>query len=402
MASKSVEVHVEIEGRDFLAGHLYFHARRTQRSTFQYSADFLSLSEAYALDPALALSSGSFQSTAETFSAFADAAPDRWGRILIERRERQLDRIEGRTPREVLESDFVLGVNDLTRQGALRFKLQGATQFAAPPDAAIPKIVSLPQLLHAADRVSDNDDAALKVLLDAGSASLGGARPKTAVLDDAGLLLAKFPHQSDEWDVMAWEKTALDLAERAGINTPWSRLEQIGERHVLLIRRFDREGERRIGYMSARTLLESASDHADYSEMAEALELATTEASADLQELWRRALFSVLINNTDDHLRNHGLIRRGRGWRLSPIFDINPNPDPAKERVTTILGENHGREQLEALDDLSNLFRVKPTDRDRILGEVRGAVKQWPDVAAKNGVPDRERRRMSSAFGLVN
>lgn len=402
MASQpAVEVHVQVKGVDRVAGTLFFHARRTQRSTFQYTADYLARSDAYGLDPALPLSAGSYQSGAETFSAFADAAPDRWGRVLLERRARQLARADGRAPREMLESDFVLGVNDLTRQGAIRFKQEGDNFFSAPPGRAVPTIVSLPELLHAADKVTDDDDTALKILLDAGSASLGGARPKTAVQDDEGLLLAKFPHRSDEWDVMAWEKTALDLAERAGISVPWRRLHQVGKRHILLIRRFDRTGDKRVGYMSARTLLESSDDHSDYSDIAESLELATTEASRDLQELWRRVLFSIFINNTDDRLRNHGLIRVGSGWRLSPIFDINPNPDPAANRLTSILGETCGPSQLEALGELSQQFRLNSSERDRIRTEVRESLASWRQVAATNSLSDQACTKMAGAFALA-
>lgn len=400
---RPVEVHVEIDGAQCQVGQLFFHSRRqVQRSTFQYEVDFLRQSDAYAIDSILPLAAGPFQSTDETFSAFADAAPDRWGRMLMERRERRRAELEGRAKREVMESDFILGVSDLTRQGALRFKYRGDEHFSAEPAGAVPTLVSLPDLLHAADRVTDDDDTALKLLLDAGSASLGGARPKTAVRGDSGLLLAKFPHRSDEWDVMAWEKTALDLAERAGIETPARRLEKIGERHALLIRRFDRDAGRRIGYMSGRTLLESpAGDSADYSDVAEALELTTTEATLDLQGLWRRILFSVFINNTDDHLRNHGLIRKGRGWRLSPVFDVNPTPDTAKGRATTILGESRGAAQLDALKDLGEQFRLSPSERERIVGEVREAARQWPDVARSNGLSDRECKKMAGAFELA-
>jgi serine/threonine-protein kinase HipA len=402
MSSSPIEVHIEIGERTALAGTLYFHSRRVERSTFKYSAEYLAAADAYSIEPSLPLSAGAFQSAGKTFSVFADAAPDRWGRILIERRMRQMARAAGkRTQPTVLESDYVLGVNDLTRQGAIRFKLAGEDEFSATPDRAVPTAVSLPELLHAADQVTDDDDAALKTLLDAGSASLGGARPKTAVRDEHGLLLAKFPHASDEWDVMAWEKTAMDIAEVAKISVPWRRLEHVGSRHVLLIRRFDRRGERRVGYMSARTMLESRDDEADYSELAEALELLTEEATVDLQEFWRRILFSILINNTDDHLRNHGLVRSRRGWRLSPVFDINPNPDSGKKRVTGILGETRGEAQLDALREIGELFRVEQRDRKQIEIEVREAVSQWPTYATRNGLAEKEKDRMSAAFDLA-
>ncbi|MBC7593665.1 MAG: HipA domain-containing protein [Kineosporiaceae bacterium] len=246
------------------------------------------------------------------------------------------------------------------------------------------------------------DDSALTLLLDAGSATLGGARPKTAVQDQGGLLLAKFPHRSDEWDVMGWEKTVLDIAERAGIQTPERRLEPVGGRHILLLRRFDRKYGSRLGYLSANTLLESrTADAADYSDLAESLEITTTEATKDLQELWRRIALSIFINNTHDHLRNHGLIRAGRGWRLAPIFDINPDPDTAKRRVTFILGETHGSAQLDALREISEQFRIKPPDYSSMLTQVRDAVANWKQAAAANGLSGKEIAQMADAFSLA-
>lgn len=398
--SDSIEVFVQINGLDVRAGLLFFHSRKGQRSTFQYDSDYVASPDAYSLDPALPLSAGSFQSAGATFSAFSDAAPDRWGRILIERRERQRARRDGTPVHTVLESRYVLGANDLTRQGAIRFRRAGEQFFSAAADSAVPTVVSLPELLHAADRVAEDDDTALKILLDAGSASLGGARPKTAVRDDEGLLLAKFPHASDTWDVMAWEKTALDLAELAGIRVPSRRLLRVSGRHVLLVRRFDRLGERRSGYMSARTLLESVDDHADYQDVAEAVELVTTEATEDLHELWRRILFSILINNTDDHLRNHGMLRIGHGWRLSPAFDINPHPDRSKARVTSIYGETRGAQQLRALQELAPQFRLNTPSRVLVEGQVHAAVGQWRRKALENGLTEQECVQMSGAFAV--
>ena len=397
MTSGKIDVHVQIDGRDVLAGALHFHRRRVERSTFQYDPAFLASSDGYPLEPSLPLAAGPFQSRAETFSVFADSAPDRWGRLLLDRRERQLAREEGRSQRTLGEVDYVLGVSDDTRQGALRYR-SDSEDFLAQHNHGVPTLVSLPHLLDAVDRVTDNDDASLKDLLDAGTASLGGARPKTAVRDGATLLIAKFPHRGDEWDVMAWEKTALDLAEQAGVIVPRRRLERVGERHVLLLDRFDRVGSQRLGYMSARTLLETPSDHADYSDIAEALETVSIQTTADLHELWRRILYSIRINNTDDHLRNHGLIRTGHGWRLSPVFDINPNPDIAKARVTSILGETRSDTQLEALNDLSKAFRLNPTQQKAITEDVDRALKSWVQTARSNGLTTSEIDRMQDAF----
>jgi HipA-like C-terminal domain/Sigma-70, region 4 len=203
----------------------------------------------------------------------------------------------------------------------------------------VPKIVNLPEVLNASDRVARGDTidladlSAIRILLDAGTGTLGGARPKASVVGDDGVLqIAKFPHPDDDWEVMAWEKTALDLAERAGIEVPRRTIAHINGRAVLLLDRFDRSGGQRVGYMSAMTLVQGrdggGSGARDYLELAAELADVSAATDADLSALWRRIAFSVAIHNTDDHFRNHGFLRQGSGWRLSPVFDVNPNPVP--------------------------------------------------------------------------
>jgi serine/threonine-protein kinase HipA len=231
----------------------------------------------------------------------------------------------------------------------------------------------------------------VKALLDAGSGSLGGARPKASVRDDERLLIAKFPHPDDEWDVMAWEKTALDLASAAGIRVPRARLVQVDRRSVLLVERFDREAQRRVPYVSAMTLLEARDgDTHDYVEIAEAMADVSAGASADLNELWRRIAFSVLINNTDDHLRNHGFLHRRGGWQLSPAFDLNPDPDVRASRQTPIAGVETRAGAIDALMAYADAFRVDPPATAEILGRVSDAVSGWRKIAAGNGIRARE------------
>ncbi|MDO8733034.1 MAG: HipA domain-containing protein [Actinomycetota bacterium] len=223
--------------------------------------------------------------------------------------------------------------------------------------------------------------AAIKLLLDAGSGSLGGARPKASVRDGKLLKIAKFPHSSDAWDVMAWEKTALDLAERAHIQCPTRELVKVSSQNVLLLDRFDRGGDNRIPYLSAMSLMQvKDGSHSDYVELAEALAQHSSRAHNDLQELWRRIAFSIAINNTDDHMRNHGFLREPSGWLLSPIFDINPDPDSNKQRVTGINYITEPTQCQDALNSASEYFGITNEDAASIWSEIREALSECRTV----------------------
>lgn len=391
----------EREGDTVEVGTAYFTRHRNVLSTtFEYSPGYLGRKGAYAIDPALAMFKGRQQVTGLP-GAFADCSPDRWGKNLITKRLQAQALQEGRTPPSLGDVDFLVGVSDVTRQGALRFKADADGPFL-DPELTVPKMVELPRLLRAADRVSRDggDLAAIKALLDAGSGSLGGARPKASVRDRDRLLIAKFPNQRDEWDVMAWEKTALDLADRAGIEVPGNELVTIDGRHVLVLERFDRVGPQRVGYISAMTLVEASDgDVRDYIEVAETLPEQGARTSADLRELWRRIAFSVAIHNTDDHLRNHGFLRDGpAGWRLSPVFDVNPNPNLAEQRVTGIGGARARTDELNGLMTYAETFDLSDTEARRILREVSDATTDWRRVAATHGISPAERNRFEGAF----
>ncbi|MER7244908.1 type II toxin-antitoxin system HipA family toxin [Kribbella sp. NPDC000426] len=392
---------MDLDGESVEVGSAYFSRRRgTSSTSFQYAPSYLADKRAYPIEPALGLFSGPQQ--ADGFpGAFADCSPDRWGRSLITKRLQALALREARTAQSLGDADFLVGVSDLSRQGALRFRSSPGGPFL-DPDLHVPKLVELPRLLQAVDQVagdSADDLAAIKALLDAGSGSLGGARPKASVRDEGRLLIAKFPHRNDDWDIMAWEKTALDLAERAGIEVPGSELLQVDGRHVLVLERFDRDGERRRGYISAMTLIEGRDgDVHDYVEVAETLTEHGARVKTDLHELWRRIAFSVAIHNTDDHLRNHGFLREAGGWGLSPVFDINPNPTVSEARVTGIGGARSRADELAGLMRYAETFDLNMRDAQQILHEVGDATADWRRVAASHGIGEAERHRFGPAF----
>lgn len=386
-AATRVHVAVEVEGRPVHSATAHVSERRgTVTTVMDYDPNYLRDPHAYALSPDLRLAEQR-HSVSGLPGSFADSAPDRWGRNLIAKRFRAATRGAG-VARDLQEVDYLLGVSDLTRQGSLRFSLEEEGAFLEVA-SGVPQLVALPRLLRAADEVAaDRDDlAAVKMLLDAGTGSLGGARPKAAVRDDDRLLIAKFPHASDEWDVMAWEKTALDLAAACGLTVPASRLVDVGGRHVLLVERFDRGPQGRVGYISAMTLLgRRDGERADYLEIAEALSEHGSAVSRDLVELWRRIAFSVVVNNVDDHLRNHGLLRDRAGWHLSPLFDVNPDPSLTSERVTSIGFVSGAQDARDALVTSAPDFGLDEASAKAAWDDIVTATADWGRVARSNGV----------------
>jgi serine/threonine-protein kinase HipA len=404
--SSEIAVYVAVGGRNLLAGRLYPHRRRgLESATFGYDDRYLADPDSYALDPALPLVTGSLQTPVgrALFGAFTDCAPDRWGRALIARTESARARLEGTAPRSLSEADVLLGVRDDLRQGALRFRIGEDEPYLAVEDSGIPVLTDLPTLLDIAERV-ESDTAnydELNRLLHAGS-SLGGARPKAHVMDSDGrIAIAKFPSTaSDTWNVMAGEKVALDLARRAGISVPDSQLIRVGDRSVLIIDRFDRKGAARIGYASAMTMLEAGDgDQRSYLEIAEVIEERSTNVTTSLRQLWRRVCFSILISNTDDHLRNHGFLhQRAESWELSPAFDLNPNPSPGPKELCTAIDFNDTHASIDTLMGVGDYFRLSTQEAVDVLAEVTSAVEHWRATAASHGLRQAEIEAMAPAF----
>ncbi len=399
------EVEVWIGGPDdhvVRIGRLWLSRRRgTETASFRYDDGWLGRPGAYPIDPQLPLTSGSFHTGPgqSIFRALADSAPDRWGVELALRAERRRAEREHTTPRSLGEADYLLAVRDLVRQGALRIREPGGGDFLAPDDAGIPPLVDLPRLLSASvhlERDAETDDE-LRLLLQAGS-SLGGARPKAQVLDHDRLVIAKFPRvERDPWSVIIWEDIALAMARDAGITVAASRLVRADGLPVLLLDRFDRgAGGTRIGYVSALTMLEASdNDRRSYTEIAEVIETSSSRTSDDLRELWRRVAFSILVSNADDHLRNHGFLRSGAGWALSPAFDLNPAPDSAGLLTTAIETPGDRQARIEHLVDVAPAFRV--ADPGSVLRTILDATASWRERADQAGVGD-EIPRLAPAF----
>ncbi len=407
MSSREIYVSIALGNEYHPVGRLWCHNRKGRESaSFEYRESWLKHPEHFALEPVLSLTAGSFHTLAEQslFGSIGDSAPDRWGRLLMRRAEAARARGAGEAARALGEADFLLGVSDEARQGALRFSDTPDGPFLAPKERrSIPPLVDLPRLLSATERfLADEENAEdLRLLLAPGS-SLGGARPKASVRDtDGHLSIAKFPRKDDDYNVVVWEAVALTLAEKAGLTVSKRRLETVADKPVLIIRRFDRAGDTRIPFLSAMSMLQAKDNEPhSYLEIADALRQYGAATAVDLAELWRRIVFSILISNTDDHLRNHGFIyERHTGWRLSPAYDMNPTPAEIKPRIlTTAINLNDSTASLDLALSVAKDFRLSQGQAKAIIKEVGAGVAQWRDVAQNCGLNSREINRMASAF----
>jgi len=393
--NREIEIHVDLDGQSHLVGRLWSRLNKGREgASFVYDPSWLASPLRFPLEPALSLDPGSHHTRQgySLFGALGDSAPDRWGRMLMKRMERRTAEREGRPSRSLLEIDYLLMVEDAIRPGALRFKEAGGREFLAAGSPAIPPLVYLSKLLSASDRVvaEKESDQDLRLLLAPGS-SLGGARPKAAVLDANGrLLIAKFPHSEDEYSVERWSFLALHLARKAGITVPPCRIASVENRSVLLVERFDRQGTRRIPFLSAMSMLGAADGEThSYLEMVDALRQYGASPKEDQRELWRRVLFSVLISNVDDHLRNHG----------SPAYDLNPVPPDVKARsLSTLIDERDSEASFDLVLSTGEYYGLTAADMKQIVKMAVDAVMGWRAEAAKIGFSRKEASRMAGAF----
>jgi len=359
-----VEVHIDLEGQVRPLGILHRQAsRRGETVTFEYDETWLGDANRFSIEPALTLTAGTFppQAGQPIFGSIGDSAPDTWGRRLMQRSERRLAEREGRQVRTLGELHYLLGVADETRLGALRFRWRGEEVFQAPVHEGVPALIELGRLLQITERIERDEetDEDLQLIFAPGS-SLGGARPKASVIDQHGhLSIAKFPKESDDYNIETWEEIALRLAEQAGIQTPEHALLQVAGKPVLLSRRFDRDNGWRIPFLSAMSMTGSRDgERGSYPELVDALTAHGAQAKDDAWQLYRRVVFNVLVSNVDDHLRNHGFLWSGQGgWVLSPAYDINPTPVDVKARIlTTNIDLDEGTCSAELLQETAGYF----------------------------------------------
>ena len=394
-----------------LMGCLYVNVIKGGESySFEYDKDWLKKTGlTLTLDPELMPYSGRQYPTGKNiFGVFADASPDRWGRVLMNKRERILAEKEGRKPSKLYGSDYLLGVYDETRMGGIRFManpegpfLSDDKETAAPPWAAL-------RTLEEASRNFENDEIGLtekwlNQLIKPGS-SLGGARPKATVVDTKDQLwIAKFPSKNDENDTGAWEMVAHDLAALCGLNVPEAKLEKFSPLgSTFLIKRFDRLGSKRVHYASAMTLLgktdgASAADGSSYLDIAAFIKSNGAQPKKDLIELWKRIVFNMAVTNTDDHLRNHAFILTDKGWGLSPLYDVNPVP--YGNELSLNVDEEDNSINIDLAVQTAVRFGISKPDAEAWAADILKIVRDnWEKIAAGYGLTRRQIEEMRPAF----
>ena len=416
MSREIVEVYADWQQIEapLLIGQLsYNDSSRGGVFSFAYDKAFLASAYRLQIDPLLTLHSGELYNDEadKNFRAFLDSSPDRWGRILMQRRAAIEARKGIRPTSRLTELDYLLGVHDSYRMGGIRFKRVGLdaflddnAEFAAPPMA------SLRELEHAAMQIEkddniDNDEYYhwLKMLISPGS-SLGGARPKACVTDEQGhLWIAKFPNLNDTHDVGAWEMVCYELALAAGVDMFPSEIRQFSsQHHTFLTKRFDRDGVQRLHFSSAMTQLQyydgEQSQGASYLEIAEFITNSGAQTEADLAQLWRRIVFNIAVSNTDDHLRNHGFLLTKNGWKLSPAYDLNPIV--GKHGLHLNISDLSNALDYDLAFEVAEFFRLSDAEATSIYDEVLGAVEGWQDVASQLGISRREQLLKQSAFNV--
>ena len=384
-------------------------AKGRKSFSFSYDTEWISSQEQLLLDPDIAWYSGQqYPNGKENFGVFLDSMPDSWGRTLMKRRAALNAKEQGKSALVLYDIDFLLGVHDLSRMGALRFKREPDGDFLDnDPVSPTPPWASIRELQYGAKLIESNEDTVevrkwLAMLMAPGS-SLGGARPKANILDEHGHpWIAKFPSKNDTIDKGAWEYLAYRLAGDSGIDMAESRLEHIaGPYHTFFTKRFDRERQNRIHFASAMTMTgkneELVRDETpSYLDIVEFIQFSGIQIEEDLLQLWRRMVFNILISNTDDHLRNHGFILTDKGWRLSPAFDINPSID--KFGLALNIDMDNNSPDIDLAKSLGIYFRLGKKEMDIIIDEVKSGISGWKKIATEIGISRNEQMLMAAAF----
>jgi serine/threonine-protein kinase HipA len=384
-------------------------AKGKKAFSFEYDKDWLKSEQKFSLDPDIQLYGGpQYPNQKENFGIFLDSMPDTWGRTLMKRREAQLAREKNVKPKTLYDIDFLLGVFDESRMGALRFKIDPVGEFLDNnKTASTPPWTSIRELQNAAfifenDIDSEDVNRYLSVLITPGS-SLGGARPKANILDaDKSLWIAKFPSKTDTIDKAAWEFLAYQLATKAGIEMAPCRMERIlGKHHTFFTKRFDRENGERIHFASAMTITGNNEDtirdnQASYLDIAEFISNNGANIKANLHQLWRRIIFNIAISNTDDHLRNHGFILTKEGWILSPAYDLNPSID--KDGLALNIDTDNNALDFDLAKSVGEYFRLNKNQMEVIIQEVLEVTTKWKTIANEIGISRSEQELMEKAF----
>ncbi len=381
--------------------------------SFEYNHEWLISGNSFLLDPDLELYSGSQYAREEksNFGLFLDSSPDRWGRVLMKRREAVMARIEQRPEKRLQESDFLLGVYDEYRMGAMRFKedingnfLNDNKALAAPPWTSLRELENASLQLEQEEPPTDQETLKWLNMLIAPGSSLGGARPKASVQDKSGdLWIAKFPSKYDEYNIGAWEMITSEMAKLCGIRMADAMVQLFSGRfHTFLSKRFDRTPEKkRIHFASAMTLL-GYTDGTDFHDGVSYLELAEfilrngANVQRDLEELWTRIVFSVCCHNTDDHLRNHGFMLTPTGWILSPAYDLNPNPTGTGLKLN--ISETDNSLNLDLAMEVLPYFRLSEKRALELISSIKSQVSKWNILATMMGISRLEQDRMKNAF----
>ena len=377
--------------------------------SFEYDKDWISSHEQMLLDPDLGWYSGlQYPNNKDNFGIFLDSMPDSWGQTLMQRREPIRAREEGREPRKLHDIDFLLGVYDDSRMGALRFKLDPNGPFLETGSSTTtPPWTTLGELQEAVRIIeSDENDEHIRkwiLMLIAPGSSLGGARPKANFTDSSkNLWIAKFPSKNDKIDKAAWELLAYRLAVKAGIRMSESRITKLsGAYNTFLTKRFDRILNERIHFASAMTMTgnyeEALRDkNASYLEIAEFIKYSGAENMEDLHQLWRRIVFNISISNTDDHLRNHGFLLSNKGWRLSPAYDINPSID--KDGLALNIDMDNNALDFDLAKSVGEYFMLNTKQMEEILAQIISVVAKWRINANAIGILKKEQEMMQPAF----
>lgn len=412
---RSISVYAHWQGMDspFLMGVLHSDRLKGKEIfSFEYNGDWLTNGPSQLLDPNLQMYSGLhyLNEDQENFGMFLDSSPDRWGRILMRRREAAMARIEGREEQKLFETDYLLGVYDGHRMGALRFKIEDGPflndnrDMASPPWTSLRELEQVSLRLEEDDVIEDPEYLRWLSMLIAPGASLGGARPKASIVDnDGGLWIAKFPSRNDQGDIGGWEIITYELAIASGIKMAESKAQKFSsDYYTFLTKRFDRTNNNtRVHFASAMTMLgytdgQDHSDGASYLELVEFIQNHGANVDHDLEQLWRRIVFSICVTNTDDHLRNHGFILTDGGWVLSPAYDINPVETGTGLKLN--ISDEDNSLDLDLALEVCEFFRLTEGQAKEIITQIKTVVCTWKDVATKYGISRAEQELKALAF----